>query len=203
MNNDPIVIVSMARTPMGGFGGDFNTVAAPDLGAAAIRAAVERSGIDSQDVEEVYMGCVLPAGLGQAPARQAALGAGLSLSTACTTLNKVCGSGMKAIMIAHDSLVAGNNDVMVAGGMESMSNAPYLLAKHRGGQRIGHGEIKDSMFLDGLEDAYDKGKLMGSFAQQTADDYEFTRELQDAFAIESTKRAQAAIANGNFEDEIT
>ncbi|PCJ45863.1 MAG: acetyl-CoA C-acyltransferase [Gammaproteobacteria bacterium] len=202
MNNDPVVIVSMARTPMGGFGGDFNTVAAPDLGAAAIRAAVQRSGINNEDVEEVYMGCVLPAGLGQAPARQAALAAGLSLATACTTLNKVCGSGMKAIMIAHDSLLAGNNDIIVAGGMESMSNAPYLLSKHRGGQRIGHGEIKDSMFLDGLEDAYDKGKLMGAFAQQTANDYDFTREMQDDFAIESTKRAQAAIANGNFEDEI-
>ena len=203
MNNDPVVIVAMARTPMGGFGGDFNAVAATELGSAAIRAAVERSGIDSNDVDEVYMGCVLPAGLGQAPARQAALGAGLPLSAGCTTINKVCGSGMKTVMIAHDSLLAGNNSVIVAGGMESMSNAPYLLAKHRTGQRIGHGEVKDTMFLDGLEDAYDKGRLMGAFAQQTADEYQFSREQQDAFAIESTKRAQAAIANGNFADEIT
>ena len=203
MNNDPVVIVAMARTPMGGFGGDFNAVAATELGSAAIRAAVERSGIDSNDIDEVYMGCVLPAGLGQAPARQAALGAGLPLSAGCTTINKVCGSGMKTVMIAHDSLLAGNNSVIVAGGMESMSNAPYLLAKHRTGQRIGHGEVKDTMFLDGLEDAYDKGRLMGAFAQQTADEYQFSREQQDAFAIESTKRAQAAIANGNFADEIT
>ncbi len=202
MNNDPVVIVAMARTPMGGFGGDFSAVAAPELGSSAIKAAVERSGVDSNDIDEVYMGCVLPAGLGQAPARQAALGAGLPLSADCTTINKVCGSGMKTVMIAHDSLLAGNNTVMVAGGMESMSNVPYLLEKHRSGQRIGHGAVKDSMFLDGLEDAYDKGRLMGTFAQQTADDYEFTREQQDAYAIESTKRAQAAIANGNFEDEI-
>lgn len=202
MNNDPVVIVAMARTPMGGFGGDFNAVSATDLGAAAIKAAVERSGVSSDDVDEVYMGCVLPAGLGQAPARQAALGAGLPISAGCTTINKVCGSGMKTVMIAHDTLLAGNNTVMVAGGMESMSNAPYLMAKHRTGQRIGHGEIKDSMFLDGLEDAYDKGRLMGAFAQQTADNYQFSREQQDAFAIESTKRAQAAIENGNFDDEI-
>jgi len=202
MNNDPVVIVAMARTPMGGFGGDFNALSATDLGSAAIKAAVERSGIDSNDVDEVYMGCVLPAALGQAPARQAALGADLPLSAGCTTLNKVCGSGMKTVMIAHDSLLAGNNTVMVAGGMESMTNAPYLLAKHRSGQRIGHGEVKDSMFLDGLEDAYDKGRLMGTFAQQTADNYQFSREAQDNYAIESTKRAQAAIANGNFEDEI-
>ncbi|MCP3672991.1 MAG: acetyl-CoA C-acyltransferase [Gammaproteobacteria bacterium] len=203
MNKDPVVIVAMARTPMGGFGGDFSAVAAPELGSSAIKAAVERSGVDSNDIDEVYMGCVLPAGLGQAPARQAALGAGLPLSTGCTTINKVCGSGMKTVMIAHDSLLSGNNTVMVAGGMESMSNVPYLLEKHRSGQRIGHGAVKDSMFLDGLEDAYDKGRLMGTFAQQTADDYEFTREQQDDYAIESTKRAQAAIANGNFEDEIS
>ena len=203
MNNDPIVIVSMARTPMGGFGGDLSDVAATALGSTAIEAAVERSGLANTDIEEVYMGCVLPAGLGQAPARQAALGANLPLSTGCTTINKVCGSGMKTVMIAHDSLLAGNNSVIIAGGMESMSNVPYLLNKHRTGQRIGHGEVKDSMFLDGLEDAYDKGRLMGTFAQQTADSYEFSREMQDEFAIESTKRAQAAIANGNFADEIT
>ena len=202
MNNDPVVIVSMARTPMGGFGGDLSAVTATTLGSTAIEAAVQRSGINSTEIEEVYMGCVLPAGLGQAPARQAALGANLPLSAGCTTINKVCGSGMKTVMIAHDSLLVGNNSVIVAGGMESMSNAPYLLNKHRTGQRIGHGEVKDSMFLDGLEDAYDQGRLMGTFAQQTADNYEFTREMQDAYAIESTKRAQAAIANGHFVDEI-
>ncbi len=203
MNSDPVVIVSMARTPMGGFGGDLSPVSATDLGSAAIKSAVERSGINADAVEEVYMGCVLPAGLGQAPARQAALNAGLPLSAGCTTINKVCGSGMKTVMIAHDSLLVGNQSVIVAGGMESMSNAPYLLTKHRSGQRIGHGEVKDSMFLDGLEDAYDKGRLMGTFAQQTADNYQFSREQQDAFAIQSTTRAQTAIAEGHFSDEIT
>jgi len=202
MNNDSIVIVSMARTPMGGFNGDLSTVPATELGSVAIKAAVERSGINSDDVEEVYMGCVLPAALGQAPARQASLGAGLPLSAGCNTINKVCGSGMKTVMLAHDSLLVGENSVMVAGGMESMSNAPYLLEKYRGGQRIGHGSVKDSMFLDGLEDAYDKGRLMGTFAQQTADNYQFSREQQDDFAIESTKRAQQAINGGNFEYEI-
>jgi acetyl-CoA C-acetyltransferase len=202
MSNDPIVIVSIARTPMGGFIGDFASVAAPDLGATAIKAAVSRAGISPSDVEETIMGCVLPAGLGQAPARQASLGAGLPLETGATTINKMCGSGMKAVMMAHDSLMAGMNDVMVAGGMESMTNAPYLLAKQRTGQRIGHGEVKDSMFLDGLEDAYERGKLMGVFAQQTADNYGFTREAQDEFAIESTKRAQHAIESGAFAEEI-
>ncbi len=203
MNNDPVVIVSMARTPMGGFGGDLQAVPATELGSIAIRAAVERSHIDPDDVDEVYMGCVLPAALGQAPARQASLGADLPLSAGCTTINKVCGSGMKAVMLSHDALLIGENAIMVAGGMESMSNAPYLLEKYRGGQRLGHGAVKDSMFLDGLEDAYDKGRLMGTFAQQTADNYQFSREQQDNFAIESTKRAQAAISNGNFEAEIT
>lgn len=203
MNSDPVVIVSMARTPMGGFAGALSPVAATDLGSSAIKAAVERSTLNPNDIDEVYMGCVLPAGLGQAPARQASLNAGLPLSAGCTTVNKVCGSGMKAVMIANDSLLAGNNDIIVSGGMESMSNAPYLLQKHRTGQRIGHGEIKDSMFLDGLEDAYDKGRLMGTFAQQTADQYEFTREQQDAFAIQSTQRAQRAIKDGSFAAEIT
>ena len=202
MNQDPIVIVSMARTPMGGFIGDFASLTAAELGAEAIKGAVVRSGINASEVEEVIMGCVLPAGQGQAPARQASLGAGLPLETGATTVNKMCGSGMKTVMMAHDSLMAGMNDVIVAGGMESMTNAPYLLAKQRTGQRIGHGEVKDSMFLDGLEDAYDKGKLMGSFAQQTADKYGFTREAQDEFAITSTKRAQAAIETGAFKDEI-
>jgi len=203
MNSDPVVIVSMARTPMGGFAGALSPVGATDLGSSAIKAAVERSTLNPNDIDEVYMGCVLPAGLGQAPARQASLNAGLPLSAGCTTVNKVCGSGMKAVMIANDSLLAGNNDIIVSGGMESMSNAPYLLQKHRTGQRIGHGEIKDSMFLDGLEDAYDKGRLMGTFAQQTADQYEFTREQQDAFAIQSTQRAQRAIKDGSFAAEIT
>src|SRR5471032_1926127 len=181
MNPDPVVIVSAARTPMGAFQGELKGFAAPELGAAAIRAAVERANIKPEDVQEVLMGCVLPAGQGQAPARQASLGAGLPLSTGCTTINKMCGSGMKAAMLAHDLLAAGTNDIMVAGGMESMTNAPYLLAKARGGYRLGHGQIIDHMFYDGLEDAYDKGRLMGSFAEECADKYGFTREAQDRF----------------------
>ena len=196
-----IVIVSGARTPMGGFQGSLSGVPAVDLGAAAIRAAVERAGIQAGDVEEVIMGCVLPAGLKQGPARQASLNAGLPAATGCTTVNKLCGSGMKAVMLAHDLLKAGSNKVMVAGGMESMSNAPYILEKARSGLRMGHGEIKDHMFLDGLEDAR-TGRLMGSFAQETADKYGITREDMDAYAIESLKRAQAAIANGSLEAEI-
>lgn len=196
-----IVIVSGARTPMGGFQGSLSGVPAVDLGAAAIRAAVERAGIQAGDVEEVIMGCVLPAGLKQGPARQASLNAGLPAATGCTTVNKLCGSGMKAVMLAHDLLKAGSNKVMVAGGMESMSNAPYLLEKARSGLRMGHGEIKDHMFLDGLEDAR-TGRLMGSFAQETADKYGITREDMDAYAIESLKRAQAAIASGALEAEI-
>ena len=200
--SDPIVIVSAARTPMGGFQGDFASLAAPELGAVAIRGAVERAGISPDDVQEVIMGCVLPAGLGQAPARQAALGAGLPLHAGCTTINKVCGSSMKATMLAHDLLVAGTNQVMVAGGMESMSNAPYFIAKARTGLRMGHGEIKDHMFFDGLEDAYDKGRLMGTFAEECADMFQFTREQQDEFAITSLTRAKTAIETGAFKAEI-
>ncbi len=203
MLNDPVVIVSAARTPMGAFQGELKDLAAPQLGAAAIRAAVERAGIKPDRVQEVIMGCVLPAGQGQAPARQAALGAGLPLSTGSTTVNKMCGSGMKAAMLAHDLLAAGTNEIMVAGGMESMTNAPYLLPKARSGYRMGHQQVVDHMFLDGLEDAYDKGKLMGSFAEDCAGKYNFTREEQDRFAIASLERAQAASKNGAFAWEIT
>ena len=200
--NDPIVIVSAARTPMGGFQGDFNALTAAQLGAVAIKAAVERAGIAADSVEEVIFGCVLPAGQGQAPARQAALGGGLPLSAGCTTVNKMCGSGMKATMLANDLLLAGTNEVMIAGGMESMSNAPYLLPKARGGYRLGHGQVMDHMFLDGLEDAYEKGRLMGTFAEDCAGLYGFTREQQDAYAVASLTRAQAAIKDGSFEWEI-
>ena len=200
--NDPIVIVSAVRTPMGGLQGDLKSLSAPQLGAAAIRAAVERAGIDAASVEQVLFGCVLPAGLGQAPARQAALGAGLDKGTTCTTLNKMCGSGMQAAIMAHDLLLAGSAEVVVAGGMESMTNAPYLLDKARGGYRMGHGKIIDHMFLDGLEDAYDKGRLMGTFAEDCAQSGGFSRQAQDAFAIESLTRAQQAIKNGRFTAEI-
>ena len=203
--SDPIVIVSAARTPMGGFQGDLASLSSPELGAVAIRAAVERASLAPEKVQEVIMGCVLPAGVGQAPARQAALGAGLPLSAGCTTINKVCGSGMKATMLAHDLLVAGTNDVMVAGGMESMTNAPYMLPKGRGGYRLGHGQVLDHMFFDGLEDRYSaetKGRLMGTFAEDCADHFAFTREAQDAFAVASTERAQKAITEGCFNWEI-
>jgi acetyl-CoA C-acetyltransferase len=203
VNPDPVVIVSAARTPMGAFQGELKGFAAPELGAAAIRAAVERAKIKPEDVQEVLMGCVLPAGQGQAPARQASLGAGLPLSTGCTTINKMCGSGMKAAMLAHDLITAGTNEIMVAGGMESMTNAPYLLPKARGGYRMGHGQIVDHMFLDGLEDAYDKGRLMGSFAEECAKKFHFTREAQDAFAIASLERAQKANKEGWFAWEVT
>jgi acetyl-CoA C-acetyltransferase len=196
-----IVIVSGARTPMGGFQGSLASLPAVELGAIAIREAVARAGIAASDVEEVIMGCVLPAGLKQGPARQAALNAGLPSAAGCTTVNKLCGSGMKAVMLAHDALKAGSNSVMVAGGMESMSNAPYILEKARTGLRMGHGEIKDHMFLDGLEDAR-SGRLMGSFAQETADAYGITREEMDAYAIESLKRAQNAINSGWLASEI-
>src|SRR3954454_22993108 len=199
---DPIVIVGSARTPMGGFQGDFKDVKAPELGAAAIRYAIDRAGTKPDDIEEVIFGCVLPAGQGQAPGRQAALGAGLPKSTTTTTINKMCGSGMKAVMLAHDLISAGSADIMVAGGMESMTNAPYLLDRARGGYRMGHGKIVDHMFLDGLEDAYDKGRLMGAFAEDCAQDYQFTRAAQDEYAITSLKRAQKAIADGTFEAEI-
>ena len=202
MQHDPVVIVGSARTPMGGFMGDLKSVAAPELGARAIGAAIERAGIKPEDVQEVIMGNVLPAGQGQAPARQAALGAGLPPAVGCMTINKVCGSGMKAAMLAHDLVTLGTNDVMVAGGMESMSNAPYLLPKARAGFRLGHGEVKDHMFLDGLEDAYDRGRLMGTFAEDTAEKYRFSREAQDRYAITSLTRAQDAIRSGNFAKEI-
>ncbi len=201
--SDQIVIASYARTPMGGFQGALSTVKSTDLGAAAIKAAIERAGVAPDAVERVYMGCVLPAGLGQAPARQAALGAGLPISAEATTVNKMCGSGMQAAIMAHDALVAGSADVIVAGGMESMSGAPYLMAKHRSGARIGHDVIKDSMMLDGLEDAYTQGKPMGAFAQDTANEYQFTRDDQDDFALRSLDRARQAIANGSFTKEIT
>lgn len=202
MQQQEIVIVGMARTAMGGFQGSLSGLTASQLGAAAIRAAVERAGVAAGDVDEVIMGCVLPAGQGQAPARQAALGGGLPQATPCTTVNKMCGSGMKALMMAHDQLLAGNGDVVVAGGMESMSNAPYLMTKARGGLRLGHGEIKDHMFLDGLEDAYQKGTLMGVFAEQCAEKYGFSRQDQDEFAIASLTRAQQAINGGLFKNEI-
>ena len=199
---DPIVIVSAVRTPMGAFQGDFKGLTAPQLGAAAIRAAVERAAVAPEDVEEVLFGCVLSAGLGQAPARQAALGAGLSKSTLCTTLNKMCGSGMQATILAHDLLLAGSAKVVVAGGMESMSNSPYLLDRARSGYRMGHGRVIDHMFLDGLEDAYDKGRLMGTFAEDCAEANGFSREAQDEFAINSLTRAQHAISSGSFAAEI-
>ena len=200
--NDPVVIVSVARTPMGGFQGDFKGLTAPQLGAAAIRAAVERAGVAPDGVEEVLFGCVLSAGLGQAPARQAALGAGLDKGTRCTTLNKMCGSGMEATILAHDRLLAGSVDVVVAGGMESMSNAPYLLDRARSGYRMGHGRVLDHMFLDGLEDAYDRGRLMGTFAEDCAQLHGFSREAQDTFAVASLTRAQQAIKDGSFSAEI-
>ena len=199
---DPIVIVSAARTPMGGLLGDFATTPAPKLGAAAIAAAVARGGLAPEQVENVVFGCVLPAGQGQAPARQAALGAGLPKSAGCTTVNKMCGSGMQAIMFAHDQLAAGSFDVMVAGGMESMSNAPYLLPKARAGHRLGHDRIYDHMFLDGLEDAYERGRLMGTYAEDAAQAYGFTRAEQDAYALASLERAVKAIKDGSFAGEI-
>ena len=201
--SEKIVITGSARTPMGGFQGVLSDASAAELGAAAIAAAIERSQIASDAIDEVIMGCVLAAGQGQAPARQASLGAGIPLGTGCTTINKMCGSGMKATMLAHDLLLAGSNQVMIAGGQESMTNAPYLVPKARAGLRMGHGKLIDHMFLDGLEDAYDKGCLMGTFADNTADKYKFTREQQDEFAITSLKRAQAAIESGAFKDEIT
>ena len=203
MKADPVVIVGLARTPMGAFQGELKGFSAPELGAAAIRAAVERAKLRPEEVQEVIMGCVLPAGQGQAPARQAALGAGLPLATGCTTINKMCGSGMKAAMFAFDCLHSGSLDVVVAGGMESMTNAPYLLPKARAGLRMGHGQVIDHMFYDGLEDAYDKGRLMGSFAEDCAQKYAFKREEQDAFAIASLNRAQTANKDGSFAWELT
>ncbi|MFS0737964.1 acetyl-CoA C-acyltransferase [Sphingomonas sp. 1P06PA] len=199
---DPIIISSFARTPMGGFQGALASVDATELGATAVKAAVERAGVNPDAIDRIYMGCVLPAGLGQAPARQAALKAGLPRSIEATTVNKMCGSGMQAAIMAAEALAAGTADVIVAGGMESMSNAPYLLQKHRAGARIGHGEIKDSMYLDGLEDAYTPGKLMGAFAEDSARDYQFTRQAQDDYALESLSRAKAAIDGGGFDAEV-
>ena len=200
--NDPIVILSYARTPMGGMQGVLSDVSATDLGATAIRGAVARAGIDGADVERVYMGCVLPAGLGQAPARQATIKAGLPKSVQATTVNKVCGSGMQTVIMGAEALACGSIDMVVAGGMESMTNAPYILKKHRSGARIGHDTAYDHMFLDGLEDAYEAGRAMGTFAQDTADAYQLTREAQDSYSIESLRRAQAAISEGAFADEI-
>jgi acetyl-CoA C-acetyltransferase len=202
MQNDPIVIVGAARTPMGGFQGDFASLAASDLGAVAIKAAVERAGIAPADVDKTIFGCVLPAGQGQAPARQAALKAGLPQATGCTTVNKMCGSAMEATMLAHDALIAGSANVIVAGGMESMSQAPFLMPKARTGYRMGHQQVLDHMFLDGLEDAYDKGRLMGSFAEDCAGKYGFSREAQDEFALRSLSRALAANNDGTFAWEI-
>ncbi|MEH6676100.1 acetyl-CoA C-acyltransferase [Phenylobacterium sp.] len=200
--SDPVVIAAFARTPMGSFQGALSPLKATELGAAAVRAAVARAGVPPEAVEQIFMGCVLPAGLGQAPARQAALGAGLPRSVQATTVNKMCGSGMQAAIMAHDALTAGSANIIVAGGMESMSNAPYLLAKHRSGARIGHDTAFDHMYLDGLEDAYEPGRLMGSFAQDTARAYQFTREAMDEFAIMSLCRARAATESGAFEGEI-
>jgi acetyl-CoA C-acetyltransferase len=202
MSHDAIVIAGYARTPMGGMQGVFSSVSATQLGSAAIKAAVERAGVDGADVDQVIMGCVLPGALGQAPARQASIGAGLPLSTGATTINKVCGSGMKATMMAAEAITAGTSDIVVAGGMESMTNAPYMLTKHRSGARLGHDALKDSMFLDGLEDAYEAGRAMGSFAEETCTEYQFTREAQDEFALRSLSRANAAIASGAFDREI-
>ena len=200
--SDPVVILSYARTPMGGMQGVFSDVAATDLGATAVKSAVERAGIEGADIDRIYMGCVLPAGLGQAPARQAAIKAGLPKSVQATTVNKVCGSGMQTVIMGAEALASGTVDMVVAGGMESMTNAPYILKKHRSGARIGHDTAYDHMFLDGLEDAYEAGRAMGTFAQDTANEYQLTREAQDDYSIESLRRANAAIAGGAFADEI-
>ncbi len=200
--SDPVVILSCARTPMGSFQGSLSGATATQLGATAVGAAVERAGVPGDAIERIYMGCVLPAGLGQAPARQAAIGAGLPAHVEATTVNKMCGSGMQAAIMAADALAAGSADLIVAGGMESMTNAPYLSLRHRSGARIGHDRLIDHMYIDGLEDAYEPGRLMGSFAEESAAEYRFTRDAQDAFAIESLHRAQRAQAEGTFDREI-
>lgn len=202
MKQDDIVIVAAKRTPIGGMLGGLSALSAPELGAIAHRAAIEQAGISPQDIDEVISGCVLQAGIGQAPARQAALKANIPNAAGASTINKMCGSGMKAVMLGHDAIKAGSADVVLASGMESMTNAPYLLSKARSGFRLGHGEIKDHMFLDGLEDAYDRGTLMGCYAEATAKQYKFTREQQDEFAIRSSKRALQAQEDGSFNDEI-
>ena len=202
MSSDPVVIAAYARTPMGGLLGELATVKSTALGVVAVKAAVERAGVNADSIDRIYMGCVLPAGLGQAPARQAALAAGLPRSVQATTVNKMCGSGMQAAILATETLLAGTADIIIAGGMESMTNAPYLTSRHRAGSRVGHDSLKDSMFLDGLEDAYEEGTLMGVFAEQNAQKYGFTRADQDAYALEGLARAQQAIAEGRFVDEI-
>ena len=202
MFTDPVVILSYARTPMGGLQGVLSGATATELGATAVGAAVERAGLSGEAIEKIYMGCVLPAGLGQAPARQAAIKAGLPNHIEATTVNKMCGSGMQAAIMAADALAAGSADLVIAGGMESMTGAPYLSMRHRGGARIGHDVLKDHMYLDGLEDAYEPGRLMGSFAEETAQHYQFTREMQDAYAIASLERAQRAQKSGGFDREI-
>ncbi|GGA04237.1 acetyl-CoA acetyltransferase [Blastomonas marina] len=199
---DPVVILSYARTPMGGMQGALADVSATELGATAVKAAVERAGVDGENVDRIYMGCVLPAGLGQAPARQAAIKAGLPKSVQATTVNKVCGSGMQTVIMAAEALAGGTMDYAIAGGMESMTNAPYLLKKHRSGARLGHDTAYDHMFLDGLEDAYEEGRAMGTFAQDTADEYQMTREEMDDYSIESLRRANAAIESGAFDGEV-
>lgn len=201
MNSNDVVIAGSARTPMGGMMGSLSSVRSPELGAVSIKAAIERAGLQPADIQEVIMGCVLPAGLGQAPARQASRASGIPDSSGCTTVNKMCGSGMQAVIMAHDQIKAGTNNVMIAGGMENMSQAPYLLPKARGGMRMGHGQVLDSMFLDGLEDAYEGG-LMGVFAQRTADKFDISRQAMDEFAIGSLQKSMAAIENGWFKDEI-
>lgn len=202
MSDNSVVIAGAARTPVGGMMGALSTVRSPDLGAVSIKAAIERAGLKPADIEEVVMGCVLPAGLGQAPARQASRAAGIPDATGCTTVNKMCGSGMQAVIMAHDQIKAGTNNIMIAGGMENMSQAPYLLPKARGGMRMGHGQVIDSMFFDGLEDAYESGTLMGAFAQRSADEYSIGREAMDTFAINSLNKSLEAIRNGWFKDEI-
>ena len=202
MNKKDVVITGVARTPMGSFQGVLSTMSAPSLGSIAIQAAIKGSNLKPEDVDDVIMGCVLPAGMGQAPARQAAIGANIPVSTGATTINKMCGSGMRSAMIANDQIIAGSSNISVAGGIESMSNTPYILPKVRAGLRMGHGEVKDHMFIDGLEDAYEPGRLMGTYAEDTAEAYQFTREQQDEFAIRSLKRAKKANEDGTFKNEI-
>ena len=202
MNKKDVVITGVARTPMGSFQGVLSTMSAPSLGSIAIQAAIKESNLKPEDVDDVIMGCVLPAGMGQAPARQAAIGANIPVSTGATTINKMCGSGMRSAMIANDQIIAGSSNISVAGGIESMSNTPYILPKVRAGLRMGHGEVKDHMFIDGLEDAYEPGRLMGTYAEDTAEAYQFTREQQDEFAIRSLKRAKKANEDGTFKNEI-
>jgi len=202
LNKKDVVITGVARTPMGSFQGVLSTMSAPSLGSIAIQAAIKKSNLKPEDVDDVIMGCVLPAGMGQAPARQAAIGANIPVSTGATTINKMCGSGMRSAMIANDQIIAGSSNISVAGGIESMSNTPYILPKVRAGLRMGHGEVKDHMFIDGLEDAYEPGRLMGTYAEDTAEAYQFTREQQDEFAIRSLKRAKKANEDGTFKNEI-